>query len=181
MGLLRRSPASPPETTSAVVPDARLKALGGGKVLARVALRGGGTAAATVPALVMVATADPTATDEDQAVTVPWELTDGAEWLADSATLLVRALDGAEHRLPLPDGERTFPQVVRERVEASIVHVQTRDLGRGVTVRAAVRRSASGDLSSQVTVLGAATRTAAIDRAGEELEREVRSAVGLPA
>lgn len=163
MAILRRSPA---------VPDGVRSALEGTSPLAWAPLRGGGGVAATADHLVIVR-------PDEEPRRVPWNLIDHAEWHPQGA-LDVRAVDGTSTRLILEGDHTRLPTVLRERVQASLAHLVQRELPGGVTVRAAIRRDAEGQLSSQVTYVGTDRPTPAITRLGEDLEREARSAVGLP-
>lgn len=155
------------------MPDGVRDALGGISPIAWAPLRGGGAVAATTDALHIKRP------DEDEPRHVPWELIDHAEWHPEGA-LDVRAIDGTVARLVLDGDHEQLPVVLRERVQSSVAHLVQRELAGGITVRAAIRRTASGALISQVTYVGAASPTPAVVRVGEELEREARSAVGLP-
>jgi len=110
-----------------------------------------------------------------------WHEVDSAQWMAESTALQVRWIDGGTQVVRLTDGDPRVPQVVRERVEASIVHHVSRDLAGGVQVRAVVRRDGDGELTSQVSVVGTATVSPEVAAVATALEAEARSAVGLPA
>lgn len=109
-----------------------------------------------------------------------WQEVDNAQWLTESSALRVRWIDGDTQVVRLSGDDPRVPQVVRERVEASIVHHVSRDLAGGVQVRAVVRRDGDGELTSQVSVVGTATVSPEVARVAEALEAEARSAVGLP-
>lgn len=119
--------------------------------------------------------------EEDGAPVVRgWHEVDNAQWVTEASALQVRWIDGSTQVVRIDGDDPRVPQVVRERVEASIVHHVVRDLPGGVQVRAAVRRDGDGALTSQVSVVGTATVTPEVARVAEELEAEARSAVGLP-
>lgn len=164
MAFLRRSAAMPDDVRSR---------FGGITPLAWAPLRDGGAVAATTTSLVIARAG------EEETRVVPWELVDHGEWHPQGA-LDVRAIDGTSMRLWLDTADTRFPVVLRERVQASVAHVVQRDLPGGITVRAAIRRNAAGELSSQVSYVGVGQPTPAVVSVGEELEREARSAVGLP-
>ncbi|TGO04417.1 hypothetical protein [Serinibacter arcticus] len=109
-----------------------------------------------------------------------WHEVDNAQWLTESSALRVRWIDGDTQVVRLSGDDPRVPQVVRERVEASIVHHVSRDLPGGVQVRAVVRRDGDGGLTSQVSVVGTASVSPEVARIAEALEAEARSAVGLP-
>lgn len=156
------------------MPDDVRTRLGGIEPLAWARLREGGAVAATTEALVIARA------DEPERRVVPWELIDHGEW-HPQGVIEVRALDGTSTRLMLQGDNERFAVVLRERVQASLAHLVQRELPGGVTVRAAIRRNAAGELSSQVTYVGTASPSATVIRVGEELERQARSAVGLDA
>lgn len=141
------------------------------RVLAWAPLAGGGAVAASRDALHLVRPGDETRH-------VPWHLIDHAQWHSEGA-LEIRAVDGTIAQLVLDGEHERLPIVLRERVQASVAHLVQRELPGGVTVRAAIRRDADGNLSSQVTYTGAAQATPEIERVGAQLEREARDAVGL--
>ncbi|PWD49516.1 hypothetical protein C8046_01055 [Serinibacter arcticus] len=109
-----------------------------------------------------------------------WHEVDNAQWLTDTNALQVRWIDGVSREVRLVGEDPRVPQVVRERVEASIVHVVSGDLPGGVQVRAVVRRDGDGALSSQVSVVGTAATSPAMARLATELEARARADVGLP-
>ena len=108
-----------------------------------------------------------------------WHEVDNAQWVTDQNSLVVRWINGETLALRLDGENERVPQVVRERVEASIVHVVQRDLPGGIQVRAVVRRDGQGELSSQVSVVGTAAVTADVAELAVALEAEARAAVGL--
>ena len=112
----------------------------------------------------------------------PWADVDRAVLDPESATLTVRWVEGEPDRLQLADDRgMTFPQVLRERVQASVVHSQTVTLRDGRQVRVALRRSEEGPLLTQVigdghVDLADPDVAALVDAA----EARVREAAGLP-
>lgn len=163
MALFSRAPRPPAELLTALGP--------GSPPLAFADLAGGGWAVAT--------TADWVIVIDGEVRRRAWIEADRAEWLSNPPALVMRWVDGVSHTIHLAKDDSRLPAAVRERVEASIVFAQQRELPGGVIVRAAVRRAADDSLSSQVTVIGAARSTPEIDRIGADLEAQVRSAVGL--
>ncbi|GMA31007.1 hypothetical protein [Litorihabitans aurantiacus] len=109
----------------------------------------------------------------------PWHEVDSASWDADTSSVHVRWIDGTTRRVALADDHPGLPQVVRERVEASIAHQVVRDLPGGVQVRAVIRRDGEGALTSQVSVVGTDVASPEVLRAADEAEAQARAAVGL--
>ncbi|WP_454295161.1 hypothetical protein [Salana multivorans] len=157
---------------SAPLPDTARSALGARKPLGWATDARGTTGVVVVDHLVLV---DP----DGKVREVPWQLFDGADWSDEQATLTLREVDGDTHVLRLPDDPRRFTQAVRERIEASLVHVVQRPAPGGGMVRAAIRRDSEGNLASQVSILGTARRDATITELAERVEAEARGAVGL--
>lgn len=89
----------------------------------------------------------------------PWRMVDTGTWDPRSRILRVTWVDGgAAERWQLAD-DTMVPQVLRERVQASVVLVEAVDLGEGRTARVVVRKDlADGALSTQ-TVLGPGVRS----------------------
>lgn len=146
-------------------------ALAGARPLAHAELRGEGEAVATTAELLILA--------GENLRHLPWELLDGARAEAESGTVVVRTIDGEDVLLALADPANAIAVVIRERVEASVVHSRDRAAGPGLTVRVAIRRASDGTLTSQTSIVGGATTPRALAVA-EELERETRESVGLP-
>ena len=94
-------------------------------------------------------------------------------WVDGAGDLVLRVADAARSRLP---------QVIRERVEWSIVLGEEVPLPDGRSARVAVRREVSGPLFSQV-LADPGVDLDAPDVAGlvDAAEQRVRSAAGLPA
>ena len=148
--------------------------LDGASPIASSPLAGGGWVVLTAAEWIVVPD------DDDGAVARHgWHEVDNAQWVTEASTLVVRWIDGTTERLRLAGEDERVPQVVRERVEASIVHVAQRDLPGGIQVRAVVRRDGRGDLSSQVSVVGTASVSPEVAELAAQLEAEVRAAVGL--
>ncbi|BDZ43249.1 hypothetical protein GCM10025865_25480 [Paraoerskovia sediminicola] len=162
---------------STPVPDAVRRTLDlapGDKVLAGGELTHGGWAVASRNALHVTGETPRSRpwTDVDRAGFDPFTSTVTVEWIDDEPDLA----------LTLADADRTsFPQMLRERIQSSVVIAETLAFPGDRTATVAVRRSADGDLFSQVSVdggvdLGDPKVAARID----EAEARVRSASGLP-
>lgn len=112
-----------------------------------------------------------------------WSDVDRATYDTESNVIQVHWVDGDEPT-PLPlDGRRSvLPQVLRERVQWSVVLAEPVKLPGGRSARVAVRRRADGELFSQV-IGGGDVNLADPGTAGaiDAAEARVRSAAGLPA
>lgn len=148
----------------------------GDRVLASAPLVDGGWAVASTASLTLV---------RDGAIrwSRDWPEVDHGTWAAEDETVSVRWVDARpETTLRLvPDSGRSFAVVFRERVQASVVHVEQSTLPSGATARCAIRRDARGGIFSQIIVDGASVLTTADRSAVDALERSAREAVGLPA
>ncbi len=111
----------------------------------------------------------------------PWVDVDRASYTPESSAITVFWVDGSTQELSL--GEKVpvaFAQTLRERVQSSVVHVETVDVPRAGRVRVALRRDAAGELLTQV--IGGARvdltdpQTAAVIDAAES---RVRAEAGL--
>lgn len=112
----------------------------------------------------------------------PWRDVDHGAWESDTDSLTVRWVDGApDVTLDLPGAPRAFLQAFRERVQHSVVHVESLALPGGANVRAVIRRDGDESLMSQVIVDGARPLTDAELTAVNNLEARVRRAAGMPA
>jgi hypothetical protein len=132
-----RRPGLPAEAAAA------LELEPGQRVLAWAALSGGGTAAATVEGLRVM-------TPRGRLVRRPWVDVDHAAWDEESATLVVWWV-GSRQTTPLEVGEGSFlPEVVHERVRASVVFTREVALPGGLSATVALRKAADGALSTQV-------------------------------
>jgi hypothetical protein len=112
-----------------------------------------------------------------------WADVDRATYDTESNVIRVHWVDGDEPT-PLPlDGRRSvLPQVLRERVQWSVVLAEPVKLPGGRSARVAVRRQADGELFSQV-IGGRGVDLTDPDTAGaiDAAEARVRNAAGLPA
>lgn len=145
------------------------------RVLAWAALPGGGLAAATVAGIAV-------ATPTGRRIRRPWVEVDHAAWDDDSGTLAVWWV-GSRQPTGLEVGQGSFlPEVVHERVRASVVLTREVAVPGGRTVTVALRKAADGSLATQ-TVAPPGVRlddpdvAAAIARA----EAGLRDDAGLPA
>ncbi|GII98118.1 hypothetical protein CLV28_1454 [Sediminihabitans luteus] len=168
MSIFRR--AALPDDVRRVVPP-------GDRALAAAALDGGGWVVATRELLCVVHDA------ADPAVRRAWSDVDRAGFDPREAELTVEWVDGAPPltlRLASPVSSRV-PQVLRERVQSSVVLAEVLTLAHGRRVKVAVRRGRGGTLFSQVQAdpgvdLDDPEVLARVDAA----EARVRSASGLP-
>ena len=130
-----RRPALPRESAEL------LELTGRDRVLAWADLAGGGVAAATPDGLRV-------RTPQGRLVRRPWVEVDHAVWDEDSRTLAVWWV-GSRRPTPLEVGEGSFlPEVVHERVRASVVLTREVPLPGGRSVTVALRKRADGVLST---------------------------------
>lgn len=111
-----------------------------------------------------------------------WADVDRATYDTESNVIRVHWVDGAEPTaLPLDGRRSVLPQVLRERVQWSVVLAEPVKLPDGRSARVAVRRRADGELFSQV-IGGGDLDLADPDIAGviDAAEGRVRNAAGLP-
>lgn len=163
---LRRRPALP-ASAAALLPS-------GDRRLAAGALADGAWAVATASALMVV---DATHVRWRR----PWHEVDHAGWEAEPPRATVTWVDGSPDTVmdladPFPS---QFPAVLRERVQASVVHTERLDLRGGGVARAVIRRAHDGSLHSQVILDASVEPTAAERTAIEALEARARETVGL--
>lgn len=139
-----------------------------------------GSPAATAPTRPAVTGAD--APHDPAVVRHAWAEVDRASLDAESATLVVHWVTGSSQPLALTGtGARDFAQVLRERVQSSVVHSEKVPVRGGGTVRVALRRDEDGELVSQVIGDGTVDlRDPAVAALVDAAERRVRSAAGLP-
>jgi len=159
------------------LPDEAAAALGldgSDRVLAWSLLAGGGAAAATVEGLRI-------ATPRGKLINREWLEVDHAAWDQDSAMLAVWWV-GSRQTTPLEivDDEGRLPEVVRERVQASVVLSSDVPLPGGRSAKVALRRAPDGSLVTQ-QLLPPGVRADA-DGVAQRMERaaaELRSEAGL--
>ncbi|MCD5311702.1 hypothetical protein [Kineosporia babensis] len=113
------------------------------RLLAWSILVGGGAAAATVRDLRIV-------TPRGETIVRSWDAVDQAVWDQDSQMLLVSWV-GTRKNTPLEiqDDIGRLPEVVRERVQSSVVLAATVPMPRGKPARVALRRDPEGRLLAQ--------------------------------
>lgn len=112
-----------------------------------------------------------------------WADVDRATYDTESNVIRVHWVDGGEPTPLTLDGRRSvLPQVLRERVQWSVVLAEPVRLPGGRSARVAVRRRVDGELFSQVIGGGDVDLTDP-DVAGviDAAEARVRNAAGLPA
>jgi hypothetical protein len=135
--LFRRRAVMPPELVSA------LELGPGERVLAWSSLVGGGAAAATIAGLRIL-------TPRGKLISRTWVGVDHAVWDQDSAMLVVWWVDSRQTTpLEILDDVGRLPEVIRERVQASVVLTSSVVLPGGRMARVALRRDARGNLSAQ--------------------------------
>lgn len=147
MRLFQRTSVVPPEVARAVTSGERLLAHGVDEVTGRHVVCGAHRLYVVSPG-----------PSPEVVLGRPWRMVDAGTWDPAAGTLRVTWVDGATpERWRLSD-DTTVPQVLRERVQASVVVVEAVDLGEGRTARVVVRKDlADGALSTQ-TVLGPGVR-----------------------
>jgi hypothetical protein len=120
----------------------------GERVLAVAALDGGGTAVATTSALAVVDGTGPVSVRWRR----DWVAVDRATWDDEARLVRLTWVDGGEAVLPLaPQARRSLlPEVVRERVQASVVLSRQVEVTGRRGVRVVVRRGHGGGLAVQV-------------------------------
>ena len=144
------------------------------RVLAWSTLVGGGWAAATIPGLRALL---PTGALLDR----PWTDADRVAWDADSRMLAVWWV-ASRAATPLEVEEQSFlPEVVHERVRASMVASREVVPPVGGPVRVVLRKAADSSLSTQVVPgRGARTKDPQVAALIERARAELREEVGLP-
>ena len=127
------------------VPGEVAKELGlgrGDRVLAWATLVGGGAAAATIAELKI-------RRPDGGLISRPWAEVDHAAWEADSSTV---AVWWAGQRMVTPleiEGESRLPEVIRERVQSSVLLAGSVTVPGGRQVRIALRKTADGGILAQ--------------------------------
>lgn len=162
------------------LPDDARRALDlprGERLLAAAPLAGGGWATATTAELAVVHEGPARVT-----LRRPWCDVDRAAFDPERSVLTVEWVDAEpDLRLALTDPERTaFPQVLRERVQWSVVIAETVDLPGGGQAKVAVRRTTARDLFSQaIAGPGVDLDDPEVAHVVDAAEERVRSAAGL--
>jgi hypothetical protein len=132
-----RRPTLPDDAATALALDPRER------VLAWSALAGGGFAVATLEGLRMI-------TPHGRRVARPWTEIDHAAWDPDARTIAVWFV-GSRATVPLEVEDGTWlAQVLRDRVDASVLLTTEIGLAGGGTLRLALRRRPDGTVVDQV-------------------------------
>ena len=111
----------------------------------------------------------------------PWHEVERGDWDGEKHTLTIHWMGQRAPSTLVTDESfpRDLPLTFRERVDASIVHIETEPARGGGTLRAAVRRTADGGLLVQVIGVGRVRPSPALDAQMDTLEAKVRDAVGM--
>ncbi len=118
----------------------------GDRLLAWSSLVGGGAAAATIKHLRIV-------TPRGTKIFRPWLEVDHAVWEQESRTLVIWWVDSRRTTpLEIQDDVGRLPEVIRERVQASVVLTASVPLPNGRAGRVALRRDPDGALVAQSLV-----------------------------
>jgi hypothetical protein len=113
------------------------------RLLAWSVLVGGGAAAATLRDLRIV-------TPRGQQIVRSWDAVDHAVWEQNSRMLMIWWVDTRKTTpLEIEDDIGRLPEVVRERVQASVVLTASVPMPRGKPARVALRRDPDGNLIAQ--------------------------------
>jgi hypothetical protein len=116
------------------------------RLLAWSSLVGGGAAAATVHDLRII-------TPRGKKIMRPWVDVDHAVWEQESRMLVIWWVDSrVTTPLEIQDDVGRLPEVVRERVQSSVVLTSSVPLPDGRAARAALRRTRDGSLVGQTLV-----------------------------
>ena len=168
-----RRPAVPEEVVAAIAPEA------GDKLLAWAGeARTGGTVVAGRHHLHAVA---PGPDGPVCVLTRPWHLVDAGTWDGETSTVTVTWVDGqpaARFTLPEPG---SFPETLRERVQASVVYAESIDLGNRRTAKVVVRKELATDrlLSQAVLPKGVRSSDPGVSEQVRAGLARVREQVGL--
>ncbi len=111
----------------------------------------------------------------------PWHLVDSARWDDQTSSLALTWVDGERRARWLLGEAAGFLQVLRERVQASVVLAESVDLGPGRTARVVIRRDLAGGGLLGQTILGRGVRREDPDvtEATEAALAGLREQVGL--
>jgi hypothetical protein len=170
--LFSRRPALPADVRR------RLALPDGDRVLASAALTDGRWVVATRRALHVAAESA-----DGPVVRSPWSDVDRASFSPETTTITVHWVTGATEELALtPPVPVSFAQTLRERVQSSVVHVETVTVPHGGTVRVALRRGEDDELFTQVMGTGQVDLDdPGVVRLLEQAEAQVLAAAGLRA
>lgn len=171
-----------PRRRPALPADVAVHLAAGERLLAVAALVGRGARAADEPAWA-AATASGVVVLDRAGVRWrrAWTDVEHGSWAEATETLTITWVDGSPARaLELsPEAGRWFPEAFRDRVQASVVHVERRTLPGLGEVRAMIRRAPDGELLSQLLVPGRRALAPDEQVTADRLESEARRAVGL--
>jgi len=111
----------------------------------------------------------------------PWHEVERGDWDGATHTLTITWVGERSPSSVATQAEypRDLPLTFRERVDASVVHVEIEPARGGGTLRAAVRRTADDTLLIQVIGVGRVRPGPALDAQMDALEARVRDAVGM--
>ncbi|UFU04908.1 hypothetical protein [Ruania halotolerans] len=112
----------------------------------------------------------------------PWSDVDAASWDSEEGAVTISWVDGSAPT-SLAVGEQAkvaeFVYALKERIDHSLVLLETVQLSGGGYLRGAIRRNADGSLFSQVTISGVSRPPSDVDARVAALESRIRAAVGL--
>lgn len=118
----------------------------GDRLLAWSSLVGGGAAAATIKDMRIV-------TPRGKKIIRPWVDVDHAVWEQESRMLVIWWVDSRQATgLEIQDDVGRLPEVIRERVQSSVVLAASVPLPDGRAARVALRRDTDGNLTAQSLV-----------------------------
>ncbi len=168
--LFRRRPSLPADLRR------RLDLPDGDRVLAAAALTDGRWAAASRRALHVVGEDAETPVER-----TAWADVDRASFSPESTTITVHRVAGDVDDLVLaPPVPVSFAQTLRERVQSSVVHVETVTVPHGGRVRVALRRGEDDELFTQVVGTGRVDLDdPEVVQVLDQAEAQVRAAAGL--
>lgn len=163
----RRRNDVPEEVRSALVLDR------GDPVLAAASLDDGSTAAATRSRLVVGDT-------RGRRLDVPWHEVDSAVWDPDQRLVEARLVSGTRVRLGVRGDERTMlPEVIRERVQSSVVLARKVDVQGRRGVRVVVRRTPQGLATQTLADRGIDLTDPVVSREVERVRLDLERAAGM--
>lgn len=110
----------------------------------------------------------------------PWHEVAGGDWDDEEHTLVVTWVDNQpESRIETArDAPKRFPRVFKERVDATVVYAETERIPGGGRLRAAIRRTPTGELISQISSTTDVPQTPELERRIDELETKLWEMVG---
>ena len=159
------------------LPDDLLPHLGlvpGERVLAAAPLADGAAAVATSARLLVATPASSLRLD------VGWHEVDHGAWEPKAAALDVRLVTGRRVRLDVaPETQTLLPEVVRERVQSSVVLAEKLEVQGRRGVRVVVRRSPHGLLTQVLPDVGVDVSDPVVAREVARLRDELARAAGM--